>query len=81
MTSEDIIHARNRRRYWVDQSEDAISMAVGSCQRVLEQEGLLIDDIDFINLFNNQSDVDDTFDGVSHTQWPVHKQKNNDSGL
>ena len=49
MTSEDIIRRTGiRQRYWVDQNEDAISMAVGSCQRVLEQEGLLIDDIDLL---------------------------------
>ena len=49
MTSEDIIRRTGiRQRYWVDQNEDAISMAVGSCQKVLEQEGLLIDDIDLL---------------------------------
>ena len=49
MTSEDIIRRTGiRQRYWVDQNEDAISMAVGSSQKVLEQEGLLIDDIDLL---------------------------------
>ena len=49
MTSEDIIRRTGiRQRYWVDQNEDAITMAVGSCQNVLEQEGLLIDDIDLL---------------------------------
>ncbi|MBA63882.1 MAG: transketolase [Planctomycetaceae bacterium] len=49
MTNEDIIRRTGiRQRYWVDQNEDAISMAVGSCQKVLEQEGLLIDDIDLL---------------------------------
>ncbi len=49
MTSEDIVRRTGiRQRYWIDQNEDAISMAVSSCQRVLEQEGLLIDDIDLL---------------------------------
>ncbi|MFL2864974.1 MAG: beta-ketoacyl-ACP synthase 3 [Pirellulaceae bacterium] len=49
MTSDDIIRRTGiRQRYWVDQNEDAISMAVGSCENVLEQEGLLIDDIDLL---------------------------------
>ena len=49
MTSEDIIRRTGiRQRYWIDQNEDAITMAVGSCQNVLEQEGLLIDDIDLL---------------------------------
>ncbi|MEC9096804.1 MAG: beta-ketoacyl-ACP synthase 3, partial [Planctomycetota bacterium] len=49
MTSDDIVRRTGiRQRYWVDQNEDAISMAVGSCQKVLEKEGLLLDDIDLL---------------------------------
>ncbi|MBT6849324.1 MAG: beta-ketoacyl-ACP synthase 3, partial [Planctomycetaceae bacterium] len=37
-----------RQRYWADKNEDAISLSVHACQQVLDQQGLLIDDIDLV---------------------------------
>jgi 2-oxoisovalerate dehydrogenase E1 component len=49
MTSEDIVRRTGiRQRYWADKNEDAISLSVHACQQVLEQQGLLIDDIDLV---------------------------------
>jgi len=49
MTSEDIIRRTGiRQRYWADKNEDAISLSVHACQQVLDQQGLLIDDIDLV---------------------------------
>ena len=49
MTSEDIVRRTGiRQRYWIDKNEDAISLSVHACQQVLEQQGLLIDDIDLV---------------------------------
>ena len=48
-TSEDILRRTGiESRRWVTDGEDAISLAVDACQKVLEQENLILDDLDLL---------------------------------
>lgn len=48
-TNEDILRRTGiERRNWATADENAVSMAVRSCWRLLEQEQLLIDDLDLV---------------------------------
>ena len=48
-SGEDIIRRTGiESRRWVVENEDAISMAVRACERVLEQENLILDDLDLL---------------------------------
>lgn len=48
-TNEDVVRRTGiESRRWVVENEDAISMAVRACERVLEQENLILDDLDMI---------------------------------
>lgn len=49
MTADDIVRLTGiERRYWVQNGETAIDMAVRACWKVLDIEGLLPDDIDLV---------------------------------
>lgn len=49
MTSDDIVRRTGiENRYWVSESENAISMAVQASWEVLDRERLLLDDIDLV---------------------------------
>ena len=49
MTSDDIVRRTGiRQRYWMDETQTPLQMAVDSCASVLENEQLLIDDIDLL---------------------------------
>ncbi len=48
-SSDDIVRRTGiESRRWVVGNEDAISMAVRACERVLEQENLILDDLDLL---------------------------------
>ena len=49
MTSEDIVRRTGiQHRHWVNDSEDAISLAVQASWRVLDREGLIPSDLDLV---------------------------------
>ena len=49
MTSDDIVRRTGiRQRYWMDETQTPLQMAVDSCASLLENEQLLIDDIDLL---------------------------------
>lgn len=47
--AEDIIQLTGiERRHWADRNENAVSLAVSACRKVLDRERLLLDDIDLV---------------------------------
>ncbi|MFO7903098.1 MAG: beta-ketoacyl-ACP synthase 3 [Pirellulaceae bacterium] len=49
MTPADIVRRTGiEERHWVNSQEDAISMAVKACWKVLDQEDLIVDDLDLV---------------------------------
>jgi 2-oxoisovalerate dehydrogenase E1 component len=49
MTPDDILRRTGiEQRRWIDKDENAISMAVQACWKVLDQENLIVDDLDLV---------------------------------
>ncbi len=49
MSDEDILRRTGiASRYWAAEGEDAIKLAVRACWKVLDQEGLMVDDLDLV---------------------------------
>lgn len=48
-TNADVIRRTGiESRRWISPNEDAISLAVGACHQVLDQEGLILDDLELL---------------------------------